>query len=676
MITIPNQEDRQWKKANNSDLFGNISVTKNLCFDEEGYLKLSASPRAAIDESVDTDFNRVVSIIRSEDHGYLAFTSEEIFNIELDILSATPVQNSDTGTFSTDLQSDATWFGGLLAVSQDTDLDYYNPVTNAWVDTNIVLTGTIQSQHIVKNFLSFNQLAVADVNTVALYSSPITATPTLVRTLTIPSNYYITSMVYFNSTMYIGTMNRYSGKAALFLWNGEGTGNNGAFEVDSNIIFDVCVFQDSVVCFIGNGSILRFNGSGFTFLDAFPVFYTSRVLTDDSNLGIQHNCLKSNGDVLYISFSDSENSQHRLLNMPSGVWCYDPKVGLYHKYSYSISRVIKQAIGTASVNTTTNQITISAPPFTGTECFYRANGGTVMGGLTDEGKYFVIKVDATHIKLATTLANALAGTAVDITGTGTDFVQTLVFFPNTDYGQFMTNRPAAIYPIPIPRGNTQYGTDLLWSAETATRTAIGVSIAYLGTVSDNAEARGYFITPKVFSSNVTDTFNQLTLRYAPLSELDKIIIKYRVTDDGLKEIDASNDTYWKITWTSGTTFTTTDTRFATAVVGNEIEVLEGAAAGLLAHITAISLNAGTYTFTIDETFNDYTSGDISRAVFRNWTKFLTITSADSNGYIEQQLGVVGKFIQLKIELRGIEVKIEDLQVDNLYQLPSSNSSYQ
>lgn len=41
------------------------------------------------------------------------------------------------------------------------------------------------------------------------------------------------------------------------------------------------------------------------------------------------------------------------------------------------------------------------------------------GGLSPDTIYYVIPVDATHIKLATTYENALAGTAINITSTGT-----------------------------------------------------------------------------------------------------------------------------------------------------------------------------------------------------------------------------------------------------------------
>jgi hypothetical protein len=214
----------------------------------------------------------------------------------------------------------------------------------------------------------------------------------------------------------------------------------------------------------------------------------------------------------------------------------------------------------------------------------------------------------------------------------------------------------------------------MWGAEVDLRTMTGDD-AFMGTTSNAVESRGYFITPRAFSNDITDTFNLLTLKYSRLNnELDKIIIKYRTEEDFLDKdniINLGNSDNWKITWTSTNTFTTTWTNWSTAVVGNEVEVLRGAGGGLLAHITDISVNAGTYTVTIDETFEQYITGDVSTAIFRNWVKFAVINST-GNGYLSQQIGATGKFIQIKVELRGLGVRIEELKVDNKYLLPAKN----
>jgi hypothetical protein len=659
---------RQWKQANNSDLYGNISVTKNINFDKEGYLSLSNSSRAAMHSSIDADFDVPAVILYSENYEYFVETWDAPFKTDYQILSSYPTQITDSGVPDGDLQSDAVLSNSTMVVTQDTDVDFYDIVGNSWTDTNISLTDS--GQHAVENFLSLNAIAIADINTVKLYSSPLTATPVLITTLTIPSDFEITKTVYYNQNLYIGTRHKYGGHAFMFVWNGQGSAYQQAYETDSNIIFSLCVHQGGVVALTGQGELLRFNGGGFTQLDAFPIYYTDMSLTDNSNIGLYKNIMKSNGDVLYILFNNRENDAKKLTNQPDGVWCYDDKVGLYHRYSLSNSLVNIQTIATTSVDTTTDAIVVASPALpTGTEVYYK-KGTTAIGGLTDETKYFVIKVDATHIKLATTKALAIAGTAIDLTSTGANN-QSFVFFPNIDYGQFLGVRTMALATIDRSVTNPQYGTDVIWGAEVEQRQLTGDD-GMMGTTSGLVEARGYFITPKVFSENVIDTFNLLTLKYSKLmTELDKIIVKYRTEDDGLEFIDVTG-TNWRGTWTSTNTFTATQTDWSRAVVGDEIEVLNGAAGGLLAHITQIVDNSGTYTVTIDETFDNYITGDLSTIIFRNWKKFAVIDQTNTNGYITENINVLGKFIQLKIELRGLGIKIEELKVDNKYLLPAKN----
>jgi len=84
---------------------------------------------------------------------------------------------------------------------------------------------------------------------------------------------------------------------------------------------------------------------------------------------------------------------------------------------FSNFRVFKADVG-GDVNITNDTITLLSHPYlTGDQVKY-VSGGTEPGGLTNGLTYYVIRVDANTIKLASTLSNASAGTAVDINGLG------------------------------------------------------------------------------------------------------------------------------------------------------------------------------------------------------------------------------------------------------------------
>jgi len=664
MINLPNPQSRQWSQTNNSDLFGNIYTTKNIDFDKEGYLKLANSPRSIMNDSVDADFDQPAAILSNATPGtYFIPTWDDIFEASNRIFSEYPLQMTISGTPASSSRSDAVWSNNQLIISNNTQVQYLQ--SGAWTNTSISLTSG--GQHPIVNFVSLQAIAVANVYEVKLYATPLTATPTLITTLVLPQDYEITQMAYLNQYLYIGTQHVNGGNAYMYVWNGQGAAAQQAYAVDSSIISSLCVHQNSIWAISGTGELMRFTGGGFAREAAFPIFYTDRTTLRGTSKYIFKNTMKSNGDVLYILFNDSNNTI-KLLNQPDGVWCYDAEVGLYHKYSMSNALVKIESVNTSEVNTTTNEITVATPaPVTGTEVFYRDNGGTTLAGLVDEQKYFTINVDSTHVKLATTLANANAGTAADLTGTGNS-TQTLVFFENIDFGAFISSRTMAVGLMEM-NPDPKWGSDIIWGGEVERRTLSGDN-AHLGSTTGYVQGRGYIVTPKIFSAEVTDTFNNLVLKYSPFtSELDKIIIKYRTEDDRRDEIDTVNSA-WRATWTSTTTFTSTQSDLSSAIVGDEVEFLNGAAGGMLAHITAISENAGTYTITIDETFDNYITGDLSTFVFRNWKKY-AIISETGLGYLVKNLDAKGKFIQLKIELRGIGTRIEEVKIDNKYLLPAS-----
>jgi hypothetical protein len=82
--------------------------------------------------------------------------------------------------------------------------------------------------------------------------------------------------------------------------------------------------------------------------------------------------------------------------------------------------VPRRTIATSAVTVAADTITYTAHGLnTGDRVkYYKVGAGTAITGLTDATVYYAIKVDANTFKVATSSANATAGTAVDLTGTG------------------------------------------------------------------------------------------------------------------------------------------------------------------------------------------------------------------------------------------------------------------
>ena len=87
-------------------------------------------------------------------------------------------------------------------------------------------------------------------------------------------------------------------------------------------------------------------------------------------------------------------------------------------------RIISSAFDTTDVNATSDQIVVGKDISTTTPIRFSSTG-TLPAGLVAGTRYYAIKVNSTTIKVATSVANAQAGTAIDLTsqGSGTHTVE-------------------------------------------------------------------------------------------------------------------------------------------------------------------------------------------------------------------------------------------------------------
>jgi len=90
------------------------------------------------------------------------------------------------------------------------------------------------------------------------------------------------------------------------------------------------------------------------------------------------------------------------------------------------------ALTISAVSNLTNQLTITAHGLNtgdGPAAVFAGSGGAIPGGLAPVTNYWVIKIDANTIQLASSSANAMSNTAIDITSNGTLPLSLLVGIP-------------------------------------------------------------------------------------------------------------------------------------------------------------------------------------------------------------------------------------------------------
>ena len=126
-----------------------------------------------------------------------------------------------------------------------------------------------------------------------------------------------------------------------------------------------------------------------------------------------------------------------------------------------VSPGTQHTIATSAVNTSNERITIANHNMsTGNSVLYHNAGGTSIQGLDSGTVYYAIIVDANTIKLASTVANAEAGTNLGLTGTGNNS-QTLTHGPISINGAAYTHLANGAFRFGYPDwGQRDVGDDI------------------------------------------------------------------------------------------------------------------------------------------------------------------------------------------------------------------------
>ena len=127
-----------------------------------------------------------------------------------------------------------------------------------------------------------------------------------------------------------------------------------------------------------------------------------------------------------------------------------------------------------NVNTTSEVITIGSHWFsTGNKVTYSNGGGTTIGGLVNNTTYYVIKSSSTAVKLASSYANAIAGTQINLSSAGAGSAHTLTNALDLPSAISVISPTGVVKRIIITDSGTNYTTaptvtiGTAWTASTA-----------------------------------------------------------------------------------------------------------------------------------------------------------------------------------------------------------------
>lgn len=671
---IPN-ETNKFYVSNGADFIPNIQYTKNIDLDEEGYLKLSP-PFPKLTSSADiADFGILADVLEYSDGSgwgdaiFKVVTDDKIYDVNLVDFTVTLDALAPGGDMEARFSG---WKGGTYDkrayIGTDSDIwafeaSYgYSPGTQRWKKENI------DSIEYNETFINRNTLVGATGSNVQQYTEADmndTTPPSTNsgQTLTLPSSFEVTGMAYSNYRMGIATYNKTIGSAFLFVWDGATADASQGFPVNAKMIIDIIAYRNSWVVLTSAGQLLLFNGGGFDVLGNLPFYFTSAEWLGIESQSIAHGkIMRADGDVIYFNIGtqllSNDDDSGLMKGFYAGVWCYDPDVdGIYHRYGLSHSQIIiDSSNATAGVFTHVGHLLE-----TGDKVRYTLNK-----------IYFAIKLTADTFKLANSYDLALLGTA-----TSDNCDSDKIWIKRTDWSQIGANNGnfGAIAKFQNGQAMVQSGTRAFFAglgmySKTLTYSNI---TSIMCPVLDNIGSVCY---SKIKAVGFEDTWNSVSVKYKKLTENDKIVVKYKLIDS-YKQIavgeadDSTPDRY--ISWVNANSFTTTKD-LTEVSVGDEVEFYQGAGAGSTAHITTLTNNSGTWTVELDENIRGAESGNRSTCIFDSFKKAGVITKDTENNYTNQArfpIDLASKWIQVKLELRGNNIMVEETIINNAKASPIS-----
>ena len=682
MIKIP---ATNWQQANNSDRFGNISSTRNINFDSEGYLTLSSrsfsvysSDTNDADFDPEGDLGTVLSLGRYSEGAFVGVASDIPFLIDISNTTFSNQEDGNAGVPTPSINSWGTFWQNRWYVTSSIATFYKDIASGAggnWTNASVALTTGVT--HVMELFRNRKTMCISNGNEVIQVDT--THSEGTLAQLLIPSDYEIIGMAYSNNKMGIvtrlaATVEGQGQDAFFFVWDGSSASAGTGVPVGSDSSVVLSAYKGTWVILTRTGQLLIWNGSGFVPLGAFPFYYKGLYWGGFLNKVGYGQMMWVEGDLIYINVDlglskFNRNQEEYLPYNPSGTWCYDPAVGLYHRYSPSISWASALTVTSGNVATATGIMTTSQPiPSTGEMIRYTEATSGAIGGLDLHQDYYVVKISSTKFKVATSRQNAIDGQFITLTSTGSAN-NYFIGFEIRDYGAVAIAQSGAVTGMGI---SDQYADHLI-SGASLYNTA-GDSKDYIQVTVPYIENRGEVVTAKLFASSTEDAIPKVTVRFKTLTGSDTIVVKEKFEDlVGLPVSTVQNNTTSNCTWTSTTVCTTTailDDVVTAYNAGKDIEVLilSGAGAGALVKLSSITELSGTYTITVEEAILGVSATLKSDLQFDNFKVKATIT-ADSvenqKGYIEALIAENSKWSLFKLELRGVKTTIEEIIIPNV-----------
>lgn len=638
--------NRQWTQDNSGDTLGILGSTTNMAMDTMGKAILAHKAVDIYDSSDDADMGYPIAIDYFDDQYYvLTDVTPHSGNF--------PTNNFDSlATAPTiELWSDATVFNSLYWVTTNTSI-YTTANGVTWTDRSVALTAGVP--HPMCVFESEMKVAVGNGNTVKLVDTSYTVTDTL----TIPTQYQVTTIRSVGSYLFVGTKNLNGGNAFIFVWDGSGTAMQYKVEVGASWVFSMTPYLSTVAAITSEGQLGIVNGTTFQELAGLPVYYEPHARWQGAggltlNGKVFNRGMCTIGDTIYLNIEGEVDSGF-MPEMKSGIWVYDPAIGLYHRGVGSLDHVVQDS----SLSRSGDYLTTSAAHQLKTgDCVVF---GTVAGltGVSTFTRYYVKVESTTEIRLAASRKGLKNANYMTLGGTPSS--DKLVYVQNSEY---LTYYPTSGAISPTIYSETPYlnlTSEIMWGSRV--RTTAGTAKYALFTFADSYNV-GQFTTQRVYSDNIDQNWKELYNFIDGLTvDTEEVVIKVQ---SKYEEPSVQLSGVWLDTNTVNNTSASDFALWTDIEVGNEIVFTDGYGRGRTAHVVSIETSSSTVSLTLDESIG--TTNGVCSLYYTTFEKVGQALTTDNKfkEKIKSSMEKSSAWVAVKVELRGYGLAVNMMEMSNV-----------
>lgn len=646
----------RWTQTNEGDKFGILNDTYQMNFHKPGKMKGNKKPFALYSSDSDADYSYTMSILYFVNK-YWAITTDKIFSFDL---AGGAVAKQATFTPTTTNASDALILkdsGGTdqMVVTIADNFCRWNGSASTSYTLGTLTSGVPHPMTIFESQTTY-KLAIGDNNKVNLYANDWTKGGTV---LTLPTEFQVTTLTYRNGYLYVGTKNIYGGEAKVFIWNGATANADYEVPMGGSWVFSITPHGSLIVAIINTGQLMSIEGNQARQLAALPVFYNSDAIWSDRtgltlNGKVFHRGMRSVNGKIYINI-DGSTEIGFVPEMKSGIWCYDPSVGLYHMASNTSDQVIYDD----SLSVTDSVITTSAAHNLKTGDAVQFISVSGLSGVDTGVKYFVSVESTTTIKLAKSRKALQNNKFVTITGTAS--IDNLAYIPNTNWSSSDNATSGAIGVVsPLSLPIDMFSTPIIWG----TRSDDEDGTAFYGLLGlTDSWNISRFKTQRIYSPNIEDTWNRFTTFFDGIHGDNEELVLKLTTGDKYGYPTNIFQGVWLNTNTINSVSTTYDEdEWNDIEVGNELVIVDGYGRGYSVNVTAIESSSNTFSVSVDEAI-----GTINKSLYfyaTNAKKIRSVNNQKENlGYSSDSLETKSPWLQISGEMRGFQAEISHFNVN-------------